>query len=262
MKIVVCIKQVPATHDVKIDPETKRLVREGVEAVMNPFDTYALEQGVLLREQHGGEVIALSMGPKKAEATLREAISCGADRAILLSDRAFAGSDTWATSYALSQAVRTIGDVDLVLCGKQAIDGDTAQVGPGIAAHLGWPQATYVSAMREGTEQTIVAQRMHEDGYDVCEVDLPAVVTVVKDINTPRIPSLKTRMAAKKAEIPLWDAAGIDADPAKLGLDGSPTRVVETNPPPAREAKTLVLDGEAAESARKLVHELRMRTLV
>jgi len=262
MKIVVCIKQVPATHDVKIDPETKRLVREGVEAVMNPFDTYALEQGVLLREQHGGEVIALSMGPKKAETTLREAISCGADRAILLSDRAFAGSDTWATSYALSQAVRTIGDVDLVLCGKQAIDGDTAQVGPGIAAHLDWPQATYVSAMREGTERTIVAQRMHEDGYDVCEVDLPAVVTVVKDINTPRIPSLKTRMAAKKAEIPLWDAAGIDADPAKLGLDGSPTRVVETNPPPAREAETLVLDGEPAESARKLVHELRMRTLI
>jgi electron transfer flavoprotein beta subunit len=262
MKIVVCIKQVPGTHDVKIDPETKRLVREGVEAVMNPFDTYALEQAVLLREAHGGEVVAISMGPKKAEQSLREAISCGADEAILLNDRAFAGSDTWATSYALATAIRSIGEVDLVICGKQAIDGDTAQVGPGIAAHLGWLQATNVSAMGEAPEGSVNVTRMHEDGYDVCEVKLPAVLTVVKDINTPRIPSLKTRMKAKKAEIPFRDAEAIGADPAKLGLDGSPTRVVETFPPPPRESETLRLEGEPEEVAGKLVHELRMRTLV
>jgi electron transfer flavoprotein beta subunit len=261
MKIVVCIKQVPGTHDVKIDPETKRLKREGIEAVMNPFDTYALEQGVLLREQLGGEVVALSMGPKKAEQSLREAISCGADGGILLNDRAFAGSDTWATSYALSQAIRKIGDVQLVLCGKQAIDGDTAQVGPGIAAHLDWPQATYVSAMGECTESTINVRRMHEDGYDVCEIDLPAVVTVVKDINQPRIPSLKTRMKAKKAEIPVWSAEEIGAEAEKIGLDGSPTRVVETNPPPARESETMTLEGEPAEQAATLVHQLRMHSL-
>ncbi|MBN1257655.1 MAG: electron transfer flavoprotein subunit beta/FixA family protein [Planctomycetes bacterium] len=262
MKIVVCIKQVPGTHEVRIDPETKRLVREGVEAIMNPFDTYALEQGVLLREAHGGEVIALSMGPKKAEETLREAIACGADQAILLNSRAFAGSDTWATSYALSMAIKKIGDVDLVICGKQAIDGDTAQVGPGIAAHLDLPQATNASAMGEVTDTTANVTRMHEDGYDICEVDLPAVVTVVKDINSPRIPSLKGRMAARKAVITVWNEEDISADPKLLGLDGSPTRVVETNPPPARHSNTMVIEGEPQECAKKLVHELRIRTLV
>ncbi len=261
MKIVVCIKQVPATTDVKIDPETKRLVREGVESVLNPFDTYAVEQGVLLREAHGGEVIVISMGPRKAQDALREAVACGADRGILLNDRAFAGSDTWATSYALATAIRKIGDVDLVICGKQAIDGDTAQVGPGIAAHLGVGQATYVSSMGEATEESVEVTRMHEDGFDVCRLPLPAVITVVKDINTPRVPTLKSRMASRKAEIPSWTAEFIGADVHKLGLDGSPTRVVKSEPPPPRERETLVLSGSPEDSARKLVHELRLRLL-
>ncbi len=262
MKTVVCIKQVPGTHEVKIDPETKRLMRESVEAVMNPFDAYALEQAVLLREAHGGEVIALSMGPKKARETLREAISCGADSAILLNSHAFAGSDTWATSYALAMAIQQIGDVDLIICGKQAIDGDTAQIGPGIAAHLDLPQATNASAMGEVTETTVNVTRMHEDGFDVCEVDLPAVVTVVKDINSPRVPTLKGRLAARNAEITAWNEEDIGADPKLLGLDGSPTKVVKTRPPPPRHIDTMVIDGDPAECARKLVHELRVRSLV
>jgi electron transfer flavoprotein beta subunit len=148
MKIVVCIKQVPASNDAKIDPQTKRIIRDAIKSIMNPFDNYALEEGVRLREQFGGEVIALTMGPPNAEAILREAIALGVDAGVLLSDRAFGGSDTWATSYALAKAIEKIGDVDLIICGKQAIDGDTAQVGPGIAAHLDWQQATYLTEIK------------------------------------------------------------------------------------------------------------------
>jgi len=262
MKIVVCVKQVPGTHDAKIDPETKRIIREGIKAMTNPFDTYAVEEAVLIKEKIGGEVIVLTMGPPRADIVLREGISVGADSAVLLSDRAFGGSDTWATSYALSRAIEKIGGVDLVICGKQAIDGDTAQVGPGIAAQLNWPQATYVMAVPEINDQTILAKRMHEDGWDICEIKLPAVLTVVKDINQPRIPTLKGRLAAQKIEIPTWTAVDIGADLSKIGLDGSPTRVVKTNPPPARTTETLKLDGSPADSAQKLVRLLRLRSLV
>jgi len=262
MKIVVCIKQVPGTAEVKIDPETKRLIREGVEAVINPFDTYAIEEAVQLKEKHGGEVIVISMGPKQADAVLREALSCGADRAVLLNDRAFAGSDTWATSYALACAIRKFGDVDLVLCGKQAIDGDTAQVGPGIAAHLGWPQVTYVSKLLEVALPDLTFHRMHEEGYDIVKVTLPAVLTVVKDLNTPRVPTLRSRLASRKAEIPVWTAIDVEADPACLGLDGSPTRVVKINPPPPRNKATRVIAGSAEDCARELVHELRLKSIV
>ncbi len=262
MRIVVCIKQVPATQDVVIDPETKRLKREGVESVMNPFDLYALEEAIQLVEQLGGEVIALSMGPAQAQASLREALYCGADRAVLLCDRAFAGSDTWATSYALACAVDKIGDVDLVLCGKQAIDGDTAQVGPGVAAHLDWAQATYVSSVRTADERRLTLTRMNEEGHDVLEVDLPAVLTVVKDINTPRVPTLKRCRQAVGMEIPVMTAADIGADTTHLGLSGSPTQVVKTAPPPPRTADTVVLEGDAAAVAAKIVSELRKLSIV
>lgn len=262
MKIVVCIKQVPATNDAKIDPETKRIVREGLKAILNPFDTYALEEAIQLRDEHGGEVIALSMGPPKAEAVLREAISLGVDKAILLSDRAYGGSDTWATSYALARAIDTIGDVDLVLCGKQAVDGDTAQVGPGIAAHLGWMQATYVMAVDAFYGEGMRVKRMHEDGYDVCEVPFPSVMTVVKGINTPRVPTLKGRLASLKIDIPVWKPADIEADVDRLGLDGSPTRVVKTQPPPPRSSSTKRIEGSPKECANALLHELRLRSIV
>jgi len=262
MKIVVCIKQVPATTEAKIDPETKRIVREGLKAILNPFDNYAVEEGVKLRDKFGGEVVVLSMGPEKALLSLREAISVGADRAVLLSDRAFGGSDTWATSYTLAKAIKKIGDVDLVICGKQAIDGDTAQVGPGIAAHLDWVQATYVMGVEEANSKSIKVKRMHEDGYDICEIDFPAVLTVVKDINTPRIPTLKGRLASLKIEIPVWGPSDIGADVGKLGLDGSPTRVVKALPPPPRNTVTKTIEGSPKDCAKQLVRELRLRSIL
>ncbi len=262
MKIVVCIKQVPATNDAKIDPETKRIIREGMKAILNPFDNYAIEEGVLLKAKFGGELIVLSMGPEKAELSLREAISVGADRAILLNDRAFGGSDTWATSYALSKAIEKIGDVDLVICGKQAIDGDTAQVGPGIAAHLDWVQATYIMAVEDASSTTIKVKRMHEDGFDICELNFPAVLTVVKDINTPRVPTLKGRLASQKSEITVWKPDDIGAELDKIGLNGSPTRVVKTNPPAPRHSSTLKIEGTSEDCAKKLVRELRLRSIL
>lgn len=262
MKIVVCVKQVPATSEAKIDPETKRIIREGLKSVMNPFDTYAVEEAVQLRNKFGGEVIVLSMGPEKASLTLREAISVGADRGILLSDRAFGGSDTWATGYTLAKAIEKIGDVDLVICGKQAIDGDTAQVGPGIAAQLGWPQATYVMKVVEADSETIKVKRMHEDGYDICKMYFPAVITVLKDINTPRVPTLKGRIASQKIEIPVWRPADIGAEIEKIGLDGSPTRVVRTAPPPPRNTVTKRIEGSPKDCAQQLVRELRIRSIL
>jgi len=196
------------------------------------------------------KAIALSMGPRQAEAAVREALAMGCDRGILLSDRAFAGSDTWATSYALAAAVRYLGEIDLVICGKQAVDGDTAQVGPGIAAHLQWPQVTYVAAVREMRTDRLTLERMHEDGTDLVEIRLPAVITVVKDINVPRVPALRSVLTARRQQVPVLGAAELGADPALLGLSGSPTRVVKTSPPPARAGQTVVLDGGAPASGR------------
>ena len=235
MKIVVCIKQVPASNDAKIDPETKRIVREGGKVVVNPFDLYAIEEAVALREQAGGEVIALSMGPEKAKAALVEALSMGADRAVLLSDRAFGGSDTWATSYALAKAIETIGDVDLILCGKQAIDGDTAQVGAGIAAKLDIQQAANVWKIIDTGRDSITVKRLSERGWDIVRLSYPALLTVVKDINSPRIPRLHEARLARKAEIPVWKPEDIGADLDMIGLKNSPTVVVKTGPPAARK---------------------------
>lgn len=262
MKIVVCIKQVPATNDAKIDPETKRIIREGMKSILNPFDTYAIEEGVLLKNKFGGELIALSMGPESTKSSLREAISVGADRAILLNDRAFGGSDTWATSYALAKAIQKIGDVDLVICGKQAIDGDTAQVGPGISAHLSWMQATYVMKVMDANNETINVKRMHEDGYDICQLNFPCVLTVLKDINTPRVPTLKGRLASQKSEIEIWHPADIEADVDKIGLNASPTRVVKTQPPMGRHSISVKIEGDSKSCAQNLIHELRLKSIL
>lgn len=256
MHIVVCIKQVPDTNDVRIDPKTNTLIREGVASIINPFDMYAIEEALRIRERTGGKVTILSMGPPQAEAAIREAISMGADDGILLSDRAFAGSDTWATSYTLSMALRKIGDYSLVLCGKQASDGDTAQVGPGIATHLNLPQMTYIRKIEAIDAQHIQAERLMENGYEVIRAPLPCVITVVKEINEPRLPSLRGKMAAKKAQIPVWSAAAIGADPAGLGLNGSPTKVVRIFTPP-RRAGGLILEGEPEETVPALVEKLK-----
>ena len=262
MKIVVCIKQVPASNDAKIDPETKRIVREGSKAVINPFDLYAIEEAVAIREQVGGEVIALSMGPEKAKAALIEAMSMGVDRAILLSDRAFGGSDTWATSYTLAKAIETIGDVSLIICGKQAIDGDTAQVGVGIAAKLDIQQAANVWKVEKIGEDAIQVRRINERGWDVAKLRYPALLTVVKDINVPRVPLLRDARAARQADIPIWKPEDIGAEPDRIGLKSSPTQVVRTAPPAPRNSVTMKIDGAPGEAAIRFVEELSTRQLV
>ena len=262
MKIVVCIKQVPATTDAKIDPETKRIIREGSKAILNPFDLYAIEEALRIREKCGGEVVVLSMGPENAKNSIIEALSMGADKAVLLCDRAFAGSDTWATSYALAKAIEMIGGTDLILCGKQAVDGDTAQVGPGIAAKLDIMQAANVSRVNEIEDGFITVSRMNENGYDVLKLRLPALLTVLKDINVPRIPKLKIARKARTAEITVWRPGDIGADPEKIGLNASPTRVVKTEPPAVRSAVTMKLDGEPADVAKALAKELSRRGIL
>lgn len=233
MNIVVCIKQVPGSIGIQLDPISKQLIRDSVPAVINPFDYHALEAAVQLKEQFGGRIVALSMGPAKAEAALREALAFGADEAVLLNDRKFAGSDTWATSYVLARAIRKQGKVDLVLCGRQAVDGDTAQVGPELAAQLGWPQALNAAELQFNGEVLLV-KRLLDEGYDRCRVPLPAVLSVVRELNTPRIPTLKGYLSALEAGITFRDASALECDESRLGLHGSPTRVVAAVPPPPR----------------------------
>jgi len=256
MNIIICIKQVPETTEVKINPETNTLIREGVKSIINPFDMYAIEEGIRLKEKLDGKTTVITMGPPQAESALREAISMGIDEAILISDRAFAGSDTWATSYALSRAIKKIGQFDLIICGKQASDGDTAQVGPGISAHLDIPQITYVKKIEEVKDNLCRAERMTEEGFEVIETPLPAMLTVVKEINEPRLPSLKGMLRAKQAKITHWTAKDIAADTAYIGLDGSPTRVVKIFTPPPRLGGQM-LTGETHEVVEKLVELLR-----
>ncbi len=256
MHITVCIKQVPNTAEVKIDPKTHTLIREGVASIINPFDMYAIEEGLRLREKLGGRVTALTMGPLQAEAALREAVSLGVDDGILVSDRAFAGSDTWATSYILASAIRKIGDADIIICGKQASDGDTAQVGPGIATHLNLPQITYVRKIDEIDSNHIVAERLLEDGYETIRSPLPCLLTVVKEINEPRLPSLKGKLAARKAMFVQWTAADLKCDADKIGLDGSPTKVIRIFTPPPRRGGQM-LSGEPADVARQLAEKLK-----
>jgi len=261
MRFAVLIKQVPETTNVQIDPETNTLKREGVDAIMNPFDTYALEEAVRLKEKTGeGEVIAISMGPPQAEAMLREAISVGADRVVLVSDRAFAGADTWATSKTLAAALKKIG-FDLVLCGKQAIDGDTAQVGPGVATFLDIPQATYVRQIDEISKDGAKVQRLLEEGVEHLSIPLPALFTVVKDINEPRLPSLRGKMKAKKATIEKLTAEDLGIPAEELGLKGSPTKVVKIFAPEKR-AGGEKREGEPEELAAWVAEDLINRQIV
>ncbi len=254
MNIVVCIKQVPDAAEVRINPETGTLMREGVPSIINPFDMHALEAGLWLKEQKGGTVTALTMGPPQAENALRDAISFGVDEGVLLTDKAFAGSDTWATSYALYKAIEKL-QADIIVCGKQAIDGDTAQVGPEVAEMMGIPHVAYVRKIDEVTDSSIKVERMMDEGYDVVESSLPVLLTVVRELNEPRLPSLKGKMKAKKAEIKKWSAADIGAEEEKLGLKGSPTQVKRIFAPEARADREM-LEGAPEEQAEKLVKKL------
>ena len=257
MKIAVCLKQVPETTEVKINPQTNTLMREGVASITNPFDEFALEEGLLTKEKYGGEVHVMSMGPPQAIEILKNALAVGADKVYLLSDPAFAGADTLATAYTLAKTIEKIGEVDLVICGKQAIDGDTAQVGPGIATRLGIPQLTYVAKVREidPDKKKIVVERMLENGREVVECSLPVVITVMKDINEPRLPSLLGIKKAAKATIPTWTVKEIGVDENRVGLKGSPTWVWKVFSPEVRGGGE-ILKGEVTETVPLLVNKL------
>ncbi len=256
MNIIVCLKQVPGTTEVKIDPDTNTLIRQGIQNIVNPFDTYALEEGIRLKERYGGKVTALTMGPPQAEEMLREAISTGADEAVLLSDSAFAGADTLATSYTLAQAISRIQDYDLIICGRQTIDGDTGQVGPELAEMLGIPFVAYVSKVEEIENGNMRVQRMVEDGHEVVEMPLPGVITVVKEINVPRLPSLRGLAKAKSAEVPAWTATDLGIDTNMVGLPGSATRVIKVFFP-QRAHRSEILQGNLEDQVQSLIDKLR-----
>lgn len=225
MRTLVLIKQVPETGSVRMDESTGTVVREGVESILNPLDLYALELALTIRAERGGEVVVLSMGPPKAEDALREALAMGADGAALVTDKAFAGSDTWATSRILSRAVESLGDFDLILCGERATDGDTGQVGPGVAAFLGIPFAAYANRLHAISEKRFVVSRLLDGGEEKIEVPLPALATVVKEISSPRLPTLIGKRLARDAEIAVLSNADLRLSPDDVGLRGSPTRV-------------------------------------
>ncbi len=256
MKIVVCIKQVPNTTDVRINPETNTLIREGVESIINPFDMYAIEEGIRLKEKYGGETIVLTMGAPMAESALREAVSLGIDKAVLLTDRGFAGADTLATAFTLAAAIDQLDGADIILMGKQASDGDTGQVGPGVAQNLDVPHVTDVRKIEEIADGKITVQRLLEDGYLRLRTKLPAVITVVKEINEPRLPSLRGKMAAKKAEITRWDREKLDVDAKRVGLNGSPTQVIRIFTPPKPKGGK-VITGEPPEAVAALIADLK-----
>lgn len=261
MEIVVCVKQVPDTTEVKIDPVTNTLIRQGVPSIVNPFDKNALEAALVLKEKHGGKVTVVSMGPPQAKDALKECLAMGADAAILVSDRAFGGADTLATSYTLAAAIKKLGAVDLVLCGKQAIDGDTAQVGPEMAEHLGIPQVTYMNKIEiNGTTARI--EREHEDGYEVVEVSLPVLLTVIKSANEPRFPTVKGTMRANRADIPVWTVNDLEVDQSQLGLKGSPTQVRKIFTPKQRTQGVLIQKDTAREAVAELIAKLAEAKIV
>ena len=262
MNLICCMKQVPNTAEVKIDPETNTLIRSGVESIANPYDMVALEAALALKDRYGGKVTVISMGPPQAEDALREAIGLGADEGILLTDRAFAGADTLATGYTLAQAIRRAASatpVDIVFCGKQAIDGDTAQVGPGIATRLGYTQFTYVTEIREIDEEgrRITVKRIVEGGFEIIRGPLPAVLTVELELAKPRRASLPQLIYSQRAEITLWGADSIHGEVQLLGLKGSPTWVRKIFSPPVKEGGP-VFDASAGarEAASKCVDAL------
>lgn len=254
MHIIVPIKQVPETSNVKMDPETGTVIRAGVETVVNPLDLYALEAALRLKDERGGTVTAITMGPPQAVKALKEAVAMGCDSAVLVSDRKFGGADTWATSYTLAQAVRKIGAFDLIVAGERATDGDTAQVGPAIASWLDLPLATYVSKM-EVAGKGMIAERLIEEGYQRLSLTLPALVTVVKEIASVRLPTLRGKKRAKAMDIPVFNAENMELDPSRIGLKGSPTKVVKIDTPKVTRGGKTVRAGDD-ESVDKAVDQL------
>lgn len=263
MKIIVLVKQVPDTTEVKLDPKTGNLIREGIKSIINPDDLHALEAAVQLKARYGGRVIALSMGPPQAIDAISEAMGMGADEGVLLSDRAFAGADTWATSSTLGRSVDKIGEYDLVIAGRQAIDGDTAQIGPQVADYLGIPHVTYVFEIEDVKKQTMVVRRRLENGFERIQCALPALLTVIGELNMPRYPHVAGLISAcgEKAPIQVWNAADIGAQTKDVGLEGSLTHVIRTFAPKAQR-QSEILTGTAKEAVTTLVGKLRENRLL
>ena len=263
MNIVVCVKQVPDTTEVKLDPVKGTLIRDGVPSIINPDDKAALEAALCIREQAGGKVTVVSMGPPQADVALREALAMGADEAILVTDRAFGGADTWATSYTIASAIKKL-DYDLIIAGRQAIDGDTAQVGPQIAQHLGLPQVSYVENIEAVNERSIVLRRQFEDRYHIVEAQLPCLITVLSELNKPRYMSVSGVFDAyrekKVARITLADLEDV-IDKSNIGLGGSPTRVKQsfTKQPKGKGEKC---ETDADDAVRIIVEKLAEKHLI
>ena len=260
MHILACVKQTPKSDNVKIDSVTGCLIRSGAESAMNPFDEYALEEAVVLKEQMGGSVSVITMGPPAAESVLRDSIARGADKVYQLSDVAFAGSDTWSTSYALAKGAEKIDEsqkIDVIICGKQTNDSDTGHIGPQISAWLNWPNAAFVKKVLSVNETSLTVERLTEAGTDVIELPFPCVISVVKEISNPRVRSIKGRMAAKRAEVVKWTADDIGADKNKLGIKNCPTRVVKSFSPTRCTNAEVIAGANGREKAAKLVELLK-----
>lgn len=256
MEIVVCIKQVPGTSEVEVDEKTGVLKRDGVDSKMNPYDLYAIETAVKIKEENGAKVSAVSMGPPQAAAIIREAYMMGVDEGALLSDRKFAGSDVLATSYTLAQGVKKMGNPDLIICGKMTTDGDTAQVGPEMAEFLDIPHIANVLRIVEVKEKSIVVEMDMPHTIEVAEVEYPCLITVEKDIFQPRLPSFKLKLATKDKEIPFYGLDSFeDKDEMKYGLNGSPTQVKRIFPPKSNTEKEM-WEGNGDELADKLLNKL------
>lgn len=264
LTIVVPIKQVPETSEVKMDEETGTMIRAGVTAIVNPLDLYAIEAALLLKEAHGGKVTALSMGPSTATSALREAIAMGCDEGVLLSDKRYAGSDTWATAHVLAGAIRRLGPVDLLICGERATDGDTGQVGPALAAMLDLPIVTYVAALAID-DGVATIRRLVETGYETYRCALPLAVTVIKEIAYPRLPTLRGKQRARREELPVWDNTVLQLDEGSLGLHGSPTRVKQISRPRiSRQGERFVAksEGDEAVAAERIMAYLETNGLL
>ena len=264
MNILVCIKQVPDTTEIRMDPKTNTLIRAGVPSTVNPFDKYALEAAVQLRETLGGTVTAMTMGPAQAAQALRECYALGADRMVLVSDRRFGGADTYATSYTLAQAVRALGGFDLILCGRQAIDGDTAQVGPQIAEKLEIPQVSYVADIQKDGD-TLTVRRMLEDGYMTVQVQTPCLLTCIKELNTPRYMTIRGILDCDAEPVTVLDYNALKDDPLievdTIGLKGSPTNIYKSFTPP-RKGSGMMLEGSGKETVEKLFGILSAKHII
>jgi electron transfer flavoprotein beta subunit len=255
LNIIIPIKQVPETSNVKMDEKTGTMIREGIQSIVNPMDLYAIETGIALKEKMGGKITVITMGPRSAAQSLKEAIAMGCDEGILISGSEFAGSDTWATSYVLSEAIKKIVNYDLILTGERATDGETGHVGPGIASFLDIPLATYTSRIIQVYPDFIIVERLVEEGYETLKLALPALLTVTKEISYPRLPTLRGKQRARRTQIPDWSKETLGLVDSDIGLKGSPTRVIKLHVPKVTRQGTL-LNAQDEESIERAVDQL------